>query len=259
MITKLKNTLKNITKSLESENLEHLNIGLLTGKSGIALFYYYYSKFIKEEVYAKKARNLIIDVLNSINKGYNFHTFCDGIGGLAWAMEHLTQNNFMKKEDVLFLDDLDEFIYRKMMYDIKNGNFDFLHGAIGNGVYLINRVYKKQCINYIKELVDELEKQSIKNKDGSIKWNTIIDFEKEIQGCDLGLAHGMSSVIVFLSKVFIKDIYNEKTIMLLNGAVNYLLKQQLDISKVSSNFPVHVLSDGKPIMGRRIAWCTSSR
>jgi len=41
----------------------------------------------------------------------------------------------LDKEDIIFLDDLDPFLYKKMIIDIKRGNYDFLHGALGVATY----------------------------------------------------------------------------------------------------------------------------
>lgn len=255
MTKQFANILHHIVENIRTKDLQYYDIGLLTGKSGIALFLFYYSKHVKDNIYAKEALDLIVDVFNSIKEGYNFPTFCDGVAGFAWTVEHLVQHGFIVREDVPFLDDLDQVLYKQMMQQIKNGNYDFLHGAIGIGIYFLNRSHNKACIDYMTEFLDELEKQSTEDKDGLINWESTSDDEPGVIGCNLGLSHGMASIIVLLSKAFMQESNKTKTLRLLNGSVNYLLSQRLDINESGSNFPNWVFDNNRVTIDRKMGWC----
>ena len=244
--------LEKIENCLSNEKIN--DIGLLTGNSSIALFIFYYFKFKNKVSDENKILNPVNKILEEINNGYNYHTFCTGIGGFGWSIEHLKQNIFFKNEDIEFLDDLDEYLYNKMITDIQTGNYDYLHGAIGNGIFFLSRLHKEQSKKYIVELINELEKQSIKEADGSVKWESVLDIEKGTRGYNLSLSHGLGSIIAFLSKVYKAEIYKEKVSELLKGSINYLLKNQLDFKNHGSYFPSWVC-EGEPISRSRLAWC----
>jgi lantibiotic modifying enzyme len=141
-----------------------------------------------------------------------------------------------------------------MIYDIEKGNYDFLHGAVGNGTYFLNRLNKKESKDYLKELIDHLDKISHKKGGDKIAWESVLDHEKGTKGYNLSLSHGISSIIAFLAKMLEKEIYIEKVSSLLNGAINYLLSHALDTEKYSSNFPSWI-SDDYPAGSSRLAWC----
>ncbi len=230
------------------------NTSLMGGKTGIALFFFYYAQLTMEEKYVDFAHELITEIFESINKESSIHTFAGGLAGVGWMMEHLVQIDFVEADTDDILEDLDSFLHKAMISDIKNGNYDFLHGAVGNGTYFLNRLNKKESKNYLKELVDHLDKISHKKRGNKIAWESVLDHEKGTKGYNLSLSHGISSIIVFLAKMLEKGIYIGKVSRLLNGAVNYLLSHALDTEKYSSNFPSWI-SKEYPTDSSRLAWC----
>jgi len=238
---------------LTNENKE---IGLLNGMSGISLFNFYYSHYVKQEEPCNIALNIIGHVFDKIAKKNIYHTFCTGLGGVGWTIEHLIQNNFMDGNTNEILKESDEYLFGKMLYDIKNNNYDFLHGAIGNGLYFLNRLSNPESETYLIQLIDELEKLSIKEKDGSIKWESIVlDANEEPKKVfNLSLSHGMASIIAFLAKSYSKNIHKDKAKFLIEGAVKFLLKYKLDTNTYHSNFPSWVCNN-EELSGSRLAWC----
>jgi lantibiotic modifying enzyme len=230
------------------------NIGLMGGKIGIALFYFYYAKLLGEDKYADYGVELISDVFDVINNDFTYHTHAGGLAGIGWTVEHLAQNDFIDTDTNEVLADLDPYLHKTMIYDIENENYDFLHGAVGNGVYFLGRLNSEKSKEYLKELIDQMDKISHKDEDGARKWLSTLNLEEETRGYNLSLSHGIASIIVFLGKVLETGIYNEKVSILLNGAVQYLLKYKLDRKKFLSNFPSWI-SEEEPLSGSRLAWC----
>ena len=230
------------------------NIGLMGGKTGIALFFFYYANLTMEEKYVDFAHKLIGDIFDDINKEVSIHTFAGGLAGVGWMMEHLVQNEFVEADTDEILESLDPFLHKAMIYDIEKGNYDFLHGAVGNGTYFLSRSTKKTSVDYLKELVDNLDKIKHEPAPGQFAWESVLDRDKGTKGYNLSLSHGLASIIVFLSKMLEKGIYSEKVSPLLNGAVNYMLAQRLDTSEFRSNFPSWVGQDYTPAHSR-LAWC----
>lgn len=231
------------------------NIGLIGGQTGVALFLFYYAKFRQEEKYYDKGMEILANVFDIINEGFGYHTFASGLAGVGWAVEHLVKNEFIEADTDDILKELDPFIHQAMIFDIKeNNNYDFLHGAVGCGIYFLNRLANAKTGEYLKELVDELEKRCEKEEDGGIKWRSILNREENTEGYNLSLSHGIASIIAFLARLYEFDLYREKVTPLLDGAVHYLLSHSLDIDKFPSHFPSWV-QEGQPLSHSRLAWC----
>jgi lantibiotic modifying enzyme len=70
------------------------------------------------------------------------------------------------------------------------------------------------------------------------------------------LSHGISSIIIFLSRVVESGIADKKAERMLSGAVNYVLSQEKDFSQFGSCFPNYILKDlPESVSKSRLAWC----
>ena len=70
-------------------------IGILDGKAGIVVFLNYYAKFLDTKKHSESAYDILAGIFDKINDGFTFHTFCSGLGGIGWGVEHLTSENFL--------------------------------------------------------------------------------------------------------------------------------------------------------------------
>jgi class I lanthipeptide synthase len=252
-----------IAKALEEHYSKTEDIGLLTGRTGIALFFYYYSKFVDDDKYSQLANNIIDGIFEDINNSEVLHTYCNGLAGTGWTLEHLVQLGFIENDTDELLSDMDEFLQQVMINDTQNGYFDYLHGGIGYGLYFLNRsgdTHMSQ--SYLMQLVNELERLAQKDEMGGLKWLSLINSETRQMGFNLSLSHGISSIIAFLSKLNSKiDIDptvheqgKKKMLYLLNEAVEYLLNQTNDITISATYFPGWVC-DQESSQYSRLAWC----
>lgn len=251
---RIKNKISEIADILRKNPMKTEEIGLLSGKAGLVVFLFYYSIFTGDDSFADDGLEIVSEIFDTINNGYAYHTFCTGLAGVGWVIEHLKQNDLLDVETDEVLDELDLYFQKRMIEDIKSGNYDFLHGALGLGCYFLNRLSNDKSKEYLIQLIDELKKQGKIDKDSSIKWLSVLDQEKGTKGFNLSLSHGLASIIGFLSKMLEVGIYREKVSFLLDGAVRYLLKCSLDTKKYGSNFPSWI-QEGEPLNSSRLAWC----
>jgi lantibiotic biosynthesis protein len=239
------------------------NIGVLTGDSGIALFLFYYSQKQKNNTASDLAYSHIEECFKKINNNYQTPTYCSGIVGFFWCLEKLNENNFIHSDNDKLLAEFDDFFFNQMIHDIKNNNYDFLHGGLGYAFYFLKRYNNTKSIDlknkYKKNLmtvVDEIEKVSIKNNN-EIMWSSSIKSTDNKIVYNLSLSHGMSSIINFLSR-FPNLKENKKQIdKLLNGSINFVLKFYNDKSNESC-FPdfIPVIKKNADIKyNSRLAWC----
>jgi len=228
-------------------------IDLMGGKAGAALFLFYYANYARNETYYDRGMELLNDVFDQINAGALYHSFAGGLAGIGWTVDHLIKQDFIDADSDDILSDLDEFLHKMMISEIKEKHYDFLHGALGVGVYFLSRLDKEKTKEYLSELTDWLDKVSVKDKGGGLKWKSILDRERDIEGFNLSMSHGISSIITFLAKLIDAGIQPEKASLLQQGAVKFLLQQSLDTDKFMSNFPSWVSDD--PVGHSRLAWC----
>jgi len=260
---------KNLEKKLREIDLlikEHYDetqhTGVLAGLSGISLFQFYYSKYLDINTNADIGVDIISKCIDKINNGYNYPTFCTGIAGLGWTLDHLEQEGFVDIESDELLPQFDDYLYGSMLSDLKNENYDFLHGGIGYSFYFLNRYrntksesLKNKYKNILFEFIDLLEGLSEKADENQIKWMSVLNHDTGEKGYNLSLSHGMSSIIGILTKLQEFDIFKNKTEPLLKGAINYILSVKNQDTDAISCFPSTVLKNGTTHKQSRVAWC----
>ncbi|WP_062055276.1 lanthionine synthetase C family protein [Aquimarina longa] len=258
----LRNKLQEISKILDTEDAENNEVGVLSGVSGIALFQFYYSKFLDDDIHADKGVESITKIVEYINDGFSYPTFCVGIAGACWALEILKEEDFVELEDDFLSSDLDPYLLEAMRGAVQEENYDFLHGAIGYGYYFLKRYenttsekLKKEYALYIEELILALKKSS-KNDERGTWWESDLRKEKEIRGCNLSLSHGISSMINFFSRVVKHDDFRDVVQELLEQTVRYVLSCKFKDNSVTSMFPSWVVNDKETTEETsRLGWC----
>ena len=247
--------IKNINEELRVCELSE-NIGLHAGTSGIALFLAYYDHIIqKKSDVSQRVMDILTHNIGCINSGSRLHTICSGISGFGWLCEHLSKMEMLSKEDIKFLDYIDPYLYKMMMVDIKKGNYDYLHGALGVGTYFLSRFKIEEVHGYLKELLIEIEKSSITCYNDAVKWISVIDHETGEKGVNISLSHGMSSIAAFLIRLHQLDFETKRVIELLTRTVTYILDQITCTEGSLSCFPSFSKESSKGNYYSRLGWC----
>jgi hypothetical protein len=87
------------------------NIGLLNGKTGIAIFFYHYARYTGIKIFEDYAGELIDEIYEEINTNTPVN-FADGLPGIGWGIEYLIKNGFVEADSDEALADIDSAIYR---------------------------------------------------------------------------------------------------------------------------------------------------
>ena len=236
------------------KSLEEESYGLYTGAFGVLLFCLYYSRYSKSETHRLLTANYAEKLFNSFLNETKSHTFCDGLSGILYLFEFLREHDFIDFDIGDSQQVLDNYLIMRMKYNIEQRDYDFMHGALGVGLYFLKKKSNPECIN---ELIDFLYQSAEKDIDNQIfKWKSVIDSEKNLIGYNLALSHGISSIIIFLSRVLNSNKNNERTREMLFGAVNYVISQQKDFTQLGSCFPSSIITNSDmPVSKSRLAWC----
>lgn len=257
----LNKKLNEISQIVSLNYVNEPHVGVLDGVAGNALFLFYYAEYLNDDRYADIGMELISFCIDKINNGYNFPTYCNGIAGLGWTIQHLNNENFIDLDCDLLLSQFDEFLYSQMNFDLAEGNFDFLHGAIGYGYFFLKRFQstnnmelKQLYRNYLSKIVEELNLLVV--RDGAkYKWRFNSEFNNLNFKYDLGLSHGITSIINFLSRISDIETLKDLTINLIEGTVNFILSTKNLNNNPYSFYPNFVEDGVAPIYNSRLAWC----
>lgn len=130
-ISKIEIKLNQISDFLISNSSRVDNLGLISGKFGIAIFLYNYSRIKKLEIYSNYADKLIDKVYKKIDTCSQFG-FEKGIIGIAWGIEYLIRHQFVDGNADEILEQVDTIVYK-----YKSGSiFDI-------GLYTLARIQNK--------------------------------------------------------------------------------------------------------------------
>lgn len=223
---------------------------LVEGRTGEILFWFYYAKYKDDNKYAEKGMELLLDLFEKIEKGFTYPAFAGGLAGIGWAINHLYKYEFIEADIDNVLKSIDEYLYPFMMESFKEGNYDYLHGALGLSLYYIDRLPNPDAKVAIEKTVEELNKLAIRF-DNEIAWR---EKYKDKISYNLSMSHGIASIITILSFIVDKKISVEIASDLLNGAVNFLLGSMKNNIE-PYYFPSRIVDGTYSTKGHRLSWC----
>lgn len=239
-----------VWNSIKNEN----DIGLLSGLSGIALFYSNLFEVYKDEKYATRLLKVVERIDWLISEKIPLTTFCSGLAGYGWMLLNLKKNTIAIGDS--YFETLDTVLEDALLSFSNKNDYDFLHGATGIAMYFIEQLkVNPNNENTIKVLT--LFSKDLLHKLIHDFNNVIIskaeDPKKEI--IYFGLAHGISSLINFLCYLnqyitSLKQDIEQALIKLIT-----FLRSKKSFNAISQQyFPSYI--DNKDDVGiSRLGWC----
>ncbi len=233
--------------------------GLHSGTSESAMFLIEYAKYSNDKKYIIASRNLINCTIELLKNTDAFPTFCTGISGVGWFFSYLEKQGII---DDINYDEIDNYLLIELNNQIKLNHYDFLHGALGISFYFIfkaNNTKNSKYAQIISELIDWLSESSINESYGEYhitKWMSY-DITKQKNIFNISMSHGMSSILVLLTKIIniCKSNEKKKVEFLIEGVVNYITTQNIDFNIYGSHFPSYSIESEITIKKSRLAWC----
>jgi lantibiotic modifying enzyme len=253
----IRSKLAEIAADLTKDAEESLAPCLFSGRMGEALFFMYYSMYTKNDTWRRVAMERIDKVWDMIDQGFGFHTYCRGLAGIFWSAEHFMDLGLIDNDARESLEEFDRYLAEKMLEELALKKFDFLHGGLGLALYLLKRRRTNPDLDkYFDGLIDGLERCSIRVDDDTVRWNALLDIRMGESGPNIGLAHGMSSIAIMLSKLIRAGVTVDRSTRLLTQTVNYILQQELQPPLGIARFPsLSLEKPNSPSSPSRMAWC----
>ncbi|MFA6275597.1 MAG: lanthionine synthetase C family protein [Pedobacter sp.] len=248
--------LKLIATEMEEASLQAMPMGLLGGKLGIALFFMEYSRFRGSDEYLEKGVGLIEQVFSETAFEIDNFSFYYGMSGLGWLMEYCNEQGFLEADTSEIFKQNEEMLYKRMVFELSRGHYDFLVGGLGIFLYFLAKPESEKVNAWLTHGVDLLEDLSIK-EGNLISWPDC-DFInlQQIQGQrNLGLSHGVPSILVVLCKAYHSGIDPKRTHRLISMTTDYLLSLSNGDFEDGAIFPSFHIPGTEPERNSRLGWC----
>jgi len=223
--------------------------GFFNGKSGASLFFFYDFLYSGDEKSFLVGSNYLENEMSFLNNSQNRNKSND-FQWFLWTLFHL------KKKSIVELDENKINSYQYLLQDqfktnSSERNYDLLHGNIGLGLVLENFMSRKAITDqYVTFFL-----QTCKTEGNIYKWEYKDSVRKSIS-YNIGLAHGMPSIILYLIKLANFQTDNNDIICrLIEGGVNYFIEIMQNASLIGSFFPNFVTPNSKSTEYSRLAWC----
>jgi lantibiotic modifying enzyme len=229
--------------------------GLMGGAAGLACFYAYYAEWTGDLRFDRLAAETIEQALNPAASSFPGYQFSNGLAGIGWTVDHLIASGLMNFDASNIFNQLDAHLNDTMMEDIREGQYDYLHAALGIALYFLRKPDEEKYRQYLAELVQILCKHAIVETDGSIKWVSLLDSDSDKSGYNLSLSHGMASIVIILSRIMTAGIATPVCDKLIRGCLKYFDKQRLDPNNYISTFPAWAIESMEAPHHSRLAWC----
>jgi lantibiotic modifying enzyme len=243
------------------KDMNSVDHSLTHGKSGILLSLCYYYQYecppqLKEglKIHLDKC---IDELLVSISEEAMDGSLANGLTGIAYSLMACHRMGLTDLVDESWLDDLNPMIKTFLKNQLLKKKYDLLRGATGSVIYMLDYCLDKR---YIKIYVDSLFDNAIWESDNSCYWifysfnedKQILEYTENI--VNLGLAHGMTGIISVLSKIHALGIEKEKTYLLIQGAINYVLKTE-SYTQISQFCGIVNTEGNEKQNSSRLGWC----
>lgn len=255
---KFKNTIFILTEEILKYNDENTDFFLGAGSLGNSLFFYKHSKYKDEDFFLKLALSEFEKVYESIENVnlYSNMNLVSGYAGIAWLFQYYVNQDVLEY-DVDFFRFFDEAIISQCKKDEVLGRYDLFYGIIGYGSYFLqrSRYNKDYAEKYLNEIVEIINRISLKDQYGTYWFSDVFSDEKN--KINIGMAHGIPSIISFLTKVYAIN-QNELAKDMLIKSTNWLLRLKTNNTESCSLFP-YLIDKNKDYTesnnSTRIAWC----
>lgn len=233
-----------------------LSYGLLGGDFGKLLFIFYASAFLNDERTLSNA-NILLDKLLSDMRQNNLElSYCNGIAGLCKGLELLDSGRFIN----LSTDTISKmmpFLYFGIDDNLRRGNIDYLHGAVGIGRYLLSKWdTDKTSRLYAIKLCEWLMENAIYNKLDECYW--LYKSPDNTMSMNNSLSHGLSGTVLFLCQFYDKldqSILKKRTHSLLRHVANHMYRNLHHPRHIGSFSDSFCIEKSSPKYRSRLAWC----
>ncbi|MGI4762069.1 MAG: lanthionine synthetase C family protein [Janthinobacterium lividum] len=256
LFTRIKAKIQEIQLVIAAAPPQGRPLSIMTGPCGSILYNFYMAKMQNSGALYDCAFDLLEQTLEGIERnGVDYVTYCDGAVGFGVLFKLLATEGFIEAEvdDVMLA--LDDLVIDYTTAQLQADNLDFLHGAIGDGFYLLSRLGTPATDQCLARLITYLTTTATRDEQGIRWYDEPSAFNAYTPGgVNLSLSHGLSSKLIFLAHCVSANVKTTECTTLLLGAVQYL-KNQACFESQANVYPTFTAASGHPRLSNRLAWC----
>ena len=256
---KARTTVEQIALALADDADRMRDPSLSAGASGRAVFFAYLAREWPTMGYDDLAQRYLKRAVDELTARVRLPpSLYGGVTGVAWVVGHL--RTLSPKSEPAdpggWIDELLRVVLRRSPW---SGTCDLVSGLAGLGLYALERLPRKAASDCLACVVDRLAEDSVVIG-GGIAWRSRPEHLSRTQRdrhpegrYDLGVAHGVPSVIAILAAAVAADVRRDKAQRLYEGAVTWLLAQRkpAPTEVAFGHFAQETLTTAPP----RSAWC----
>lgn len=224
----------------------------------LALFFGYLSQAKDDDRWATQALRFLNAAIDAVAREHPFPCLIGGYPQVGWTITQLAGSLFDQSETEI-CQALDEAVLDYLEKLPKPAVYDLVGGLAGLGVYALARLPAPGALTCLQQVVQRLAERAEWSADG-VTWFTAPEllpaWQQQIcpQGYyNLGLAHGVPGVLVFLARACSVVEVRPQAAPLLEAAGNWLLSR-LHQTDDQFYFPNWLAAEVLPERGR-LAWC----
>jgi hypothetical protein len=229
-----------------------------SGNAGLALFYSYLAQALGD-YWADAAAEAFDRMVEAVPEASLLPGLWSGLLGVGWTFDHLRGRLFAAGDgEDDGITEIDATL-RTTLHQRLEGDYDLIRGLAGMGVYAAERLPRPLARESFFMVLVHLFNRAERGPEG-ITWHTppkILPpshLELYPRGYyNLGMAHGVPGVIALLGAAGSAGLLDGQSRPLLEGAVGWLLAQELPAGAVS-RFPSFT-GPGIAPEPARLAWC----
>lgn len=230
---------------------------LMGGDFGVAIFLAQYGRFKGNDRYSNKANQLIEKAYDVLANQYTAGSFCNGLAGLGWGLNYLIKEKLVEGDLTVIDEGLAPLIAASSIRLLKQGEYDYLHMGGSGFLYFLEQPDSANKRTYLEEAVELLYKTA-KKENGSIKWqhdpNSRLERTQDLGvSYNLGLSHGIPSLLSLLSRVNAQGIAQEKCEEMVMGMMQWMQSTLLPLD-ANSLYPSSERLN-VPNTASRLGWC----
>ncbi len=204
---------------------EKVNFPIVDEDLGVIIFFASQYHHTKDEYYKQKALELFNKTVQVFAEHELNYSLIHGFEGIFWVVNYLNECGVLENEDCL--KNLEPHLLESIEYDLKNHNYNMLHGCLGKIQYYLysKNVDTQKASQIVDRVIQSLYNDRIE-KDGAINWQ---DFRLK-KGLNIGFFNGHPTVLRFL--VRLKELgYQSNEIDEMINTISNILLISLDQKK----------------------------
>lgn len=175
VLEKLKEINGYLLENAKAEN----GLGMLHGKLGLSIYFYYLAKQTKDEEFLSVADNLVGEIFEKLGQAKLPADFENGLAGIAYGISYLVNSDFVEADLDDTLGELDDRIFKfledqkdKLPANVRNGIIgylfyclDRLESSLKSGHHSNTYIFQRLAAGLLNQLGQLVEEEKLQDRE----------------------------------------------------------------------------------------------